>query len=314
MATYLCVKVNSTSVKSYEAKSSAAKPYLCVSGGYFPLTTETGTGLKVKANGSTYRLAEGGQSVTTTTTATHTVESTWTRSGSETQRASSITFYDDCLSISTLTSVRRNTTTAAMSFTHDYTKPYLIRIHNGTENLFTGLVTYPAYAKSRTLTYISSAVKTGTIKFTNTTYSSFMSLTTNNIFDINSTVFNITDYFIGYFTSTIYDVTEHGYDAKTVSTTSTIAAGTATNSYTWYKIYDKVSIDIITANFATSRHQGYIDANSSYNISGSTGTIGYGKAVKTSSTVSGCTIVYTQRNEYTYSGQTTEQYTTTTEA
>lgn len=78
MATYLCVKANN-STKSYTANQSkeAGKSYLCVkasnSVGYFPLTTETGTGTNVKikaSNGSTYRIVDGTYTTTQQITVT----------------------------------------------------------------------------------------------------------------------------------------------------------------------------------------------------------------------------------------------------
>lgn len=80
MATYLCVKANNMT-KSFTAKDTkeVGKPYLCVKAnnsiGYFPLTTETNTGtkIKVKANNTTYEIVE-----TYTTTANTSVETTTT--------------------------------------------------------------------------------------------------------------------------------------------------------------------------------------------------------------------------------------------
>lgn len=63
MSTFLVCKVGDTT-KSYTCKTTASKPYLRVKDAYLPLTTETGTGLKVKANGNTYRPLE---TYTTTT-------------------------------------------------------------------------------------------------------------------------------------------------------------------------------------------------------------------------------------------------------
>jgi hypothetical protein len=54
MATYLVIK-NGNATKSYTCKDSEPnKPYLKVSNKYLPLTTNTTTGLKVKANGNEY--------------------------------------------------------------------------------------------------------------------------------------------------------------------------------------------------------------------------------------------------------------------
>lgn len=53
MSTYLVIK-NGTMTKSYTCKESASTPYLKVSNSYLPLTTQTGTGLHVKASGSTF--------------------------------------------------------------------------------------------------------------------------------------------------------------------------------------------------------------------------------------------------------------------
>lgn len=57
MSSYLVIK-NGEEKKSYRCRESANKPYIKVSNSYLPLTTQTGTGLKVKINGSTYRIAE----------------------------------------------------------------------------------------------------------------------------------------------------------------------------------------------------------------------------------------------------------------
>lgn len=59
MSTYLCVKANNTT-KKYEVKASANKPYVKVSTGYMPLTTQTdtNTGLRFKQGGSVYRVIE----------------------------------------------------------------------------------------------------------------------------------------------------------------------------------------------------------------------------------------------------------------
>ena len=84
MPSYLCMKVNN-STKSYELKTSANKPYLRIGGGYLALTTETGTGLKVKANNTTYKIVE---TYTVSSTSTYLQSYTYTGSSSSTNSVS----------------------------------------------------------------------------------------------------------------------------------------------------------------------------------------------------------------------------------
>jgi len=81
MATYLCVKAGNQT-KSYAVKSTANKPYLKVSSGYIPLTTETttATGLRAKVDGSTYRPIETYTTAIDTTTTIEESKSTGTTS------------------------------------------------------------------------------------------------------------------------------------------------------------------------------------------------------------------------------------------
>lgn len=84
MASYLCVKMNSSATKSYNIKSSANKPYLRVDTGFIPLTTATATGpkLMVRAGGVNYRLADFITTTTAITTGTSYLTSAKTTSTS----------------------------------------------------------------------------------------------------------------------------------------------------------------------------------------------------------------------------------------
>ena len=104
MATYLCVKASNQN-KSFTAKESkeAGKPYLCVkasnSVGYFPLTTETSTGTKIKVedeNGNIYRIVETyttSRQITVTTGTSYLTRSSTSGTSYATRSSTSYTSY-----------------------------------------------------------------------------------------------------------------------------------------------------------------------------------------------------------------------------
>lgn len=123
MATYLCVKANNQN-KSFTAKESkeAGKPYLCVkasnSVGYFPLTTETSTGTKIKVkanNGNTYRIVETyttTQQITVTTGTSYETRSSTSATTYYTRKSTSATNYQTRASTSATNYLTRASTSA----------------------------------------------------------------------------------------------------------------------------------------------------------------------------------------------------------
>jgi len=117
MASYLCVKMNSSATKSYNIKSSANKPYLRVDTGFIPLTTATATGpkLMVRAGGVNYRLADFITTTTAITTGTSYLTSAKTTSTSYvtgSRASTSGTGYQTRMSTSATTYYTRMSTSA----------------------------------------------------------------------------------------------------------------------------------------------------------------------------------------------------------
>lgn len=223
MATYLCVKVNSTSVKSYAAQASAAKPYLCVSGGYFPLTTETGTGIKVKANGSVYRIAEQTGSTTTTT---RTAVGSWTDSTTQEKTASKVDVTFTNFSYS-LKSSRKSAAgggtyshTVSISISKTDDAPCRINIMDTNGNyLLSDSITYSAKSETNSYRFYGQVTSTSSSNSTKKTYTSGAVRLSYNFL---SRTMQVT------FSDQLYDLTGAGY-SQIVKDTS----GTQTDSVSY---------------------------------------------------------------------------------
>lgn len=137
MASYLCVRVNESSVKSYPAATAtqAGKPYLRVGTESFPLTTETSAGMNVhvKMNGSSYVLAEKLKKTTTFETSSA-VSSfiSYRESAGVVSTSRDKYFVDNYFSDSISTSISTTATRTSVYYTITYPK----LSHNSTAETF----------------------------------------------------------------------------------------------------------------------------------------------------------------------------------
>lgn len=184
MASYLCVKMNSSATKSYNIKSSANKPYLRVDTGFIPLTTATATGPKVmvRAGGVNYRLADFITTTTAITTGTSYLTSAKTTSTSyvtDSRASTSDTGYATRASTSATSYATRASTSATTYGTRASTSATTY----GTR-ASTSATTYATRASTSATTYAGSTSTYATI-FVSTT--STVGTSTYNGYGVDST-------------------------------------------------------------------------------------------------------------------------------
>ena len=229
MASYLCVKMNSSATKSYNIKSSANKPYLRVDTGFIPLTTATATGpkLMVRAGGVNYRLADFITTTTAITTGTSYLTSAKTTSTSYvtgSRASTSGTGYETRSSTSSTTYATRASTSATTYATRASTSAttYATRAS-------TSATTYATRASTSATTYATRASTSATGYATaissgnsDTTYTNLSSNNTKHSRVINDCVWEMTNYLNKYSLGTS-TLTSRSTNYRTVTVTVTNA-------------------------------------------------------------------------------------------
>lgn len=239
MATYLVIK-NGNATKSYTCKDSANAPYIKVSNKYLPLTTNTTTGLKVKANGSEYSPLA---SYTTTTTTSY-----YSGTDSKTER---VTLDNHSCSFKGY-SRSSGTTTYSRSKQQFYTTKWYETIKQPPAIEYDGQE-ITSCSVFQTVSYYNSTLDANTSRGTSyaSSISSRIASLSTRIVKSESNEFTTT---LGEEQNTIVYYSRYGFNAPQGATASTTYGWSATkNSLSLFRRYSNFENDSVTLRYSTIR-------------------------------------------------------------